>query len=59
MWKRKEAADEPFDDSSYVPEPTDHFGSATDNLQKLAAGGAVVAGLYYLAKMAIAAGIFN
>jgi len=59
MWGKKTEAEEPFDDASYVPEPTDHFEASNKNLQKAAVGGAIVAGGYYLAKLLIAGGLFN
>lgn len=59
MWKKKPEVEEPFDEASYVPEPTNHFGVATDNMQKVVAGGALVGGGYYLIRELVALGIFN
>jgi hypothetical protein len=59
MWGKKAKAEEPFDDASYVPEPTDHFEAATNNLQKAGAGGAILVGGYYIFKMLMAGGLFN
>lgn len=35
FWKRPPPAEaEPFDEDSYIPEPTDHFGQSMNNMQK-------------------------
>jgi hypothetical protein len=60
MFKKKQDENtEPFDPSSYEPEPTNHFDDSVDDMSKTFGFGALLFGAFYAIKRAYEGGMFN